>query len=62
MHRRILAAATEQLGIPFHDLSDAIRSEELSGNHLYWKYDMHMKASGYRMVGERLYDWWHDGR
>jgi lysophospholipase L1-like esterase len=60
--RRILAAASEQLGIPFHDLSDPIRSEELNGNHLYWNYDMHMKAEGYRMVGEWLFDWWSDGR
>jgi lysophospholipase L1-like esterase len=58
VHRRILAAATEELGIPFLDLSEAIQTEEYRGNHLYWNYDVHMRAVGYQRVGEWLYDWW----
>lgn len=58
LHRRILAAAAEELGIPFLDLSEAIQTEEYRGNHLYWDYDVHMRPAGYRKVGEWLYDWW----
>jgi lysophospholipase L1-like esterase len=58
LHRRILAASTDELGIPFLDLSEAIQTEEYQGNHLYWSYDVHMKAAGYQKVGEWLYDWW----
>ena len=35
-----------------------IAEEEKKGNHLYWNYDVHMKAQGYLWTGEVLFNWW----
>jgi len=46
------------LKIPFLDLSPFVAEEEKNGNHLYWNYDVHMKAQGYLWTGKVLFNWW----
>jgi hypothetical protein len=55
---RQLAAACAELGVPFLDLTPGIRRLESAGTRLYWDYDEHMRAEGYRFVGETLFAWW----
>ena len=33
---------------------------EKSGDHLYWKYDEHMRGRGYTLAGQRIFKWWED--
>jgi hypothetical protein len=57
-HAKIMTESCKSLGIPFFDLTPIIKREEDAGNHLYWHYDEHMKAKGYKLIGETLYNWW----
>lgn len=41
----------EMLGLKFIDTSDTLKTFEENGNRAYWNYDDHMKAAGYRVVG-----------
>lgn len=57
-HARDLARDCAALGIPFLDLTPALRAAEASGERLYWPYDGHMRPAGYERVGRELYAWW----
>ena len=50
-------AAARSLGIPFLDLTPAIRAAEAQGRHLYWNYDEHLRPAGYAFVANAIYDW-----
>lgn len=54
VQRRALAAACAELGVPMLDVTEAIAEQEAAGNHLYWRYDDHMRDAGYRFVAERI--------
>lgn len=58
IHRQELNTNCEQLGVPFIDLTSAIKAEENKGKHIYWNYDDHMRAKGYQLVGETIYKEW----
>lgn len=58
IHQTYLDSTFNKLNIAFKDFTADIRAQEQKGNHLYWQYDDHMKAKGYRLVGEGLYDFW----
>jgi lysophospholipase L1-like esterase len=57
-HRRELARDCRAARVPFLDLSPLLRRREAAGGHLYWDYDDHMRADGYALVGEALFEWW----
>ncbi len=57
-HRRELARDCRAAGVPFLDLTPLLRREEARGQHLYWDYDDHMRARGYALVGQALFDAW----
>lgn len=62
VHRQELEKDCQELGLSFIDLSSVIKAEESKGNHLYWSYDDHMRAKGYQIVGETIYEEWLDSR
>lgn len=55
---RDIGRACRRLGLPYLDLTPELRSAEAEGQRLYWPYDGHMSAAGYRRVGEALVAWW----
>jgi lysophospholipase L1-like esterase len=57
-HRRALARACRAAGVPFLDLLPLLRRTDASPAPLWWDYDDHMRAEGYRLVGEALYAAW----
>jgi hypothetical protein len=59
---RQLGSGCAELGIPFLDLTPVLQRVEATGVRLYWAYDSHMNAEGYRVVGEQLFSWWQAGR
>lgn len=60
LHQRVLEQESQQLNFPFYDLTEAVKAEEDQGNHLYWDYDDHMRAKGYRLLGESIYNRWRE--
>ena len=56
-HARWLARSSQGLGIPFLDLSPALRELEADGPELYWRYDDHLRPRGYRAAGEQIAEW-----
>jgi len=46
------------LGIPFLDLSPALRHHEEHGDRMFWNFDEHLRAEGDDVVGRALFDWW----
>jgi len=58
VHAKALAAACADLGIPYLDLTTAVRTAEELGKRLYWRYDPHMNERGYALVGSTLFEWW----
>lgn len=62
IHAKIMSEGCKSLGIPFFDFTAIVKREEDSGNHLYWNYDEHMKAKGYKLIGETLYGWWKEAK
>jgi len=57
-HAKIIAQDCEKLGVRFLDFTELIRVKELSGNHLYWNYDDHMRGDSYVMLGRAMYNFW----
>jgi len=55
-HQQMIKKQCEQYNIDFIDLSTTIKNEEAKGNHLYWNYDQHMRAKGYQLVGEHIWE------
>ena len=56
--RKILGQGCNELGLEFLDLTNAISLEEQNGRNLYWKYDEHMRATGYRLIAEQIQKRW----
>ncbi len=59
-HARKLAADCAALGLPFLDLTPSLRAKDADAA-LYWSYDDHLRPRGYRVVAERISDWWQQG-
>ena len=60
LNRLRLGKQCVELGIPFVDLSPVVQASEDAGQHLYWNYDDHFRAQGYRLSAEELvkaFDW-----
>jgi lysophospholipase L1-like esterase len=57
-HASELARDCAAAGVPFLDLSPALREAEAGGRRLYWNYDDHMRAEGYALVARELFAWW----
>ena len=49
-----LAAACAEQRIPFVDSTPALREAESQGQRLYFDYDSHLRAPGYRLVAEQI--------
>lgn len=58
IHQKELKRACDLLNVQFIDLTETIKREEQKGSHLYWNYDDHMRAKGYRLVGETVFREW----
>ncbi len=56
VHQRVLKAQCDYLKVDFIDCTGLIKANEDQGNHLYWNYDQHMRAKGYLLLGEYLWD------
>jgi len=61
-HRRELARDCRAADVPFLDLTPLLRREEALGHRLYWDYDDHMRAGGYALVGQALFEGWERSR
>ncbi len=55
-HARDLDRACSELGIPFLDLTPALRRAESEGRRLYHAHEGHMNGDGYRVVAHQLFD------
>jgi hypothetical protein len=55
-----LAQSCAALGLPFLDLTPRLRAREAQGERLYWDYDDHMRAAGYRFSAEAIAAWWRE--
>ena len=55
VHQQIIAKQCRDFGASFIDLTPTVREAEVSGNHIYWNYDDHMRASGYKLVGNTIW-------
>lgn len=49
-----LGEEAKVLGIPFLDLTPAVRAVEAKGEHLYWNYDEHMRPDGYKLIAQSI--------
>ncbi|NQZ96736.1 MAG: hypothetical protein HRU01_09520 [Myxococcales bacterium] len=59
-HARELALVCDALGIPFLDLSPALRELGTETQPLYWDYDDHFRPRGYRATARLVLDWWRE--
>ena len=55
IHQQFLQSECQDLNIQFIDLTKTIRAQENKGFHLYWNYDQHMKAKGYKLLGATIW-------
>ncbi len=56
IHQQYLKENCERLNIQFIDLTNSIKEKESNGERLYWDYDQHMRAKGYQLVGETIWN------
>jgi len=54
---RDLARACAVAGVAFFDTTPGLAWRERNGERLYWPYDGHMRAAGYRAVAEDVLAW-----
>jgi lysophospholipase L1-like esterase len=52
-----LADLTEDIQVPFLNLTKSLRNEVATGAVLDWQYDSHFTPGGYRFVAESVADW-----
>ncbi|MBW2363363.1 MAG: hypothetical protein JRG84_20910 [Deltaproteobacteria bacterium] len=57
LHARLLDEACRRAAVPFIDLTPPLRAREPRDGPLYWDYDDHMRAAGYRFTAAALYEW-----
>lgn len=55
-HQEYLKKICAQYQLNFIDFTSVVKQREDAGVHLFWKYDDHMKSSGYQLLGRHLYD------
>jgi hypothetical protein len=60
-HAARLGESCAALGLPFLDLTPALREAEAAGGPLYWDYDDHLRPAGYALAAERVHSWWAAG-
>ena len=58
IHQQIIANQCEQFKVKFVNLTPTAKAEEAKGNHLYWNYDDHMRAHGYMLMGQAIWQGW----
>ena len=58
IHQHVLKKECDNYDVPFFDFTETVKHEEQNNNHLYWNYDEHMKAKGYKLLGETLWGKW----
>ena len=58
LHARAIRDSCAVLGVPFLDLTPALRAAEARGERLYWRYDEHMNTKGYALVASAIFEWW----
>lgn len=46
-------------GVPFLDLTSALKAREDSGIKQFWEYDAHMRGESYLFAGSQIWQWWH---
>lgn len=54
-HQNYLKDICIQREVPFLDLSSPLKKLEQSKEHIYWKYDEHMKGNYYLLIGKELH-------
>jgi hypothetical protein len=59
LHARTLAVTCHELKIRFLDMTPLLRKAETAGEHLYWNFDEHPRAAGYRRIGATIEAWMH---
>ncbi|WP_299441813.1 hypothetical protein [uncultured Aquimarina sp.] len=57
-HQEFLKKQCAALEVPYIDVTKTIKEREVNGEHLYWNYDQHMRAKGYQLVGETIWNEW----
>jgi len=56
-HARELASTCRELGVPYLDLTAALREAD-AASPVYWSYDDHLRPRGYRLAATAVLDWW----
>lgn len=56
-----LRSVAQKLGIPFLDMTDEFIGAEKTVGHMFWPYDYHCNAAGYRLVAQVCARFWKDG-
>jgi len=56
IHQQFLKTQCEGTNVQFIDLTYVIKEKEDEGVHLYWNYDQHMRAKGYQLLGETIWE------
>lgn len=59
-HQEFLKKQCASLQVPFIDVTKVVKAKESKGEHLYWNYDQHMRAKGYKLVGETIWKEWNE--
>jgi len=54
LHQQVLTEECQRLGVEFLDMSNFVKAREMSGDHLYWNYDEHMRGEGYLQIGTEI--------
>lgn len=56
IHQQFIKKQCESLQIQFMDLTTTVKEKEAKGEHLYWNYDQHMRAEGYQLLGQTIWE------
>jgi hypothetical protein len=55
---RAVEKTCSELGLPFLDLTLALRKREAEGTKMYWEFDGHMRPQGYAAAAAEILAWW----
>jgi len=58
VHAAALRRASEELQVPFMDLTAHLREREAGGERMYLRYDGHFTSDTYVETGEQIFEWW----
>lgn len=56
IHQQFLKKECESLQVQLIDLTATVKDKETKGIHLYWDYDQHMRAKGYQLLGQTIWN------